>query len=378
MPVPGVSINVTNGNLKPEINVQDCVPGLLVSVNTEALVAKVMKIYSLDDAVAAGITETAEPLAYKQVKEYYEELGGKQLLYFFGIGKNMTKAEGLSATEANGVQKLLMAASGEITLIGIVTNKSANAGDKFLDADVEAAALAFKSTAQAWQKKNYPVRAIIEGLVANESADNTFKPNTASNGFCGVLLGDTENGGHACVGVALARAAKYECSQKIGAGSAGALSITTAYIGSQKVEDVVNLDQLHDDGFLVLMKRPGAAGYYFGRDNMCSNDDYKILAHGRVMDKAQRIAAKAYLPFIEEKVRVLKDGTIDPADATYIEATLLAAIKAAMSEQISDVDVKMPLDQDVINTDTTGVNVRILPLGYSTWIEVSMGFASSL
>ena len=150
------------------------------------------------------------------------------------------------------------------------------------------------------------------------------------------------------------------------------------YIGGTPLEEFAGLETLHDAGFLTFMTRPGAAGYYFGRDNTCTNDDFRILVHGRVIDRAQRIAAQAYLPFIEEPVKMAKDGSIEPADANHIEATLDLAIRTYMSEQISDCEVVVPTKQDVINTSTVQVQVKVLPLGYATWIEVSLGLAASL
>lgn len=380
MPFPGVNVNVTNGNLLKEINAADCVPGLLVTVKTPSLVAKVLKVYSLADAEKSGITQQAEPFAHALLDEYYTELGGTKLLYIMGTDPDMTMETALKSTEANGVMKLIRAAGGDITMVAIAREASAtyNAGTAFLDKDVQAAVTVSKATGEALQKANTPVRFLIEGIVANETAENDFEPNTATNGFACVVLGGTNTDGHASVGLALARAAKYGSHVKLGAGSNGSLSATQMYIGSTPLEEFAGLETLHDAGFLTFMTRPGAAGYYFGRDNTCADDDFRILAHGRVIDRAQRIAAQAYLPFVEEPVKMAKDGSIEPADANQREATLDLAIRTKMSEQISDCEVVVPIKQDVINTSTVQTKVKILPLGYGTWLEVSLGLAASL
>ena len=72
------------------------------------------------------------------------------------------------------------------------------------------------------------------------------------------------------------------------------------------------------------------------------------------------------------------DGTVNATDAAYIEATLENAVRAAMSEQISGIKVSVPLTQDVINTSTLSVDVKVQPLGYLTWITVTLGLATSL
>lgn len=228
------------------------------------------------------------------------------------------------------------------------------------------------------QAQNTPIRFIIEGRVANAGKTNDYKPNTATNGYAAVLLGGTAPDGSAAVSVLLARATQYGAHVKVGNGQNGALTVQQVYIGTDKYEDRVDTETLHDAGFLTFMHRPGAAGYYFGRDNMCANDDFAILVHGRVIDKAQRIAAATYAPYIETGITMNDDGTINATEAADIENTLEQAILAAMGEQISRVSVHVDLNQDIINTSTINIQLRIMPLGYLTWITVSLGLAATL
>ncbi|MBR3568208.1 MAG: hypothetical protein IKN94_08045 [Salinivirgaceae bacterium] len=380
MSFPGVQINVTNGNLQQEIAVLDAVPALVATVKTTALVGEVKQVYSLADAESKGYTESAEPFMHRLLDEYYTELGGRQRLFVMGIAAATSMAQALTATNANGVQKLLNAAQGEINLVAIAREPASgyNPGTAFLDSDVSAAVTASKTLCEAWQSQNHPFRVFIEGRVADETKTNAYSPNTATNGFASVVLGGTDDDGSAAVSLALARASKYGAHIKLGSGENGALTAQQIYIGEDKLEERLDMETLHDAGFLTFMHRPGAAGYYFGRDNMCSTDDYRILAHGRIIDKVQRIAAQAYLPFVETPIRMNADGTVNATDAAYIEATLENAVRAAMSEQISGIKVSVPLTQDVINTSTLSVDVKVQPLGYLTWITVTLGLATSL
>lgn len=380
MPFPGVNVNVGNGNLLRQIAVLDAVPALMVTVETQALVAAFMEVYSLADAESKGFTEAAEPFAHKLLEEYYNELGGKQRLFLFGMDASMTMAEALTASEANGVSKLLRLGLGDINLVAIARKPALNynPGTAFLDADVAAAVTASKSVAEAMQVANKPLRFFIEGRVADASKTNAYKPNEATNGFAGVVLGGTANDGSAAVSLALARACKYGAHIKLGSGENGALSASQIYIGTDKLEDRVDMETLHDAGFITFMHRPGSAGYFFGVDNMCSKDDYHILVHGRVIDKVQRIAVEAYQPYVENGIRMEQDGSINATEAADIEAALKAAILAAMSEQISQVEVNVPLNQDVINTSSLSVEVKVMPLGYLSWITVNLGLAANL
>ena len=380
MSFPQVKVNVANGNLMQAVAVLDTVPALMLTVATESLIAKTQQVYSLADAETKGFTATAEPFAHNLIAEYYNQLGGNQRLYLFGTPATMTMAQALTATTEHGVSQLLRDAKGDITLVAIARQPDDDytPSNDFLDADVPAAVIACKTVAQTMQARNTPVRFIIEGRVANPGKTNDYKPNTATNGYAAVLLGGTAPDGSAAVSVLLARATQYGAHVKVGNGQNGALTVQQVYIGTDKYEDRVDTETLHDAGFLTFMHRPGAAGYYFGRDNMCANDDFAILVHGRVIDKAQRIAAATYAPYIETGITMNDDGTINATEAADIENTLEQAILAAMGEQISRVSVHVDLNQDIINTSTINIQLRIMPLGYLTWITVSLGLAATL
>lgn len=380
MSFPQVKVNVANGNLMQSVAVLDSVPALMLTVSTEELVAKTQEVYSLADAESKGYTAEAEPFAHHLIEEYYNELGGNQRLFIFGTAASMTMAEALTATEANGISKLLRDGRGDINLIAIARKPQTGyqPGTAFLDSDVSVAVTACKTVGEAMQTANTPVRFIIEGRVANAGKTNDYKPTDATNGYACVLLGGTSPDGSAAVSVLLARACKYGSHIKVGNGQNGVLSVQQVYIGADKYEDRVDMETLHDAGFLTFMHRPGSAGYYFGRDNMCSKDDFRILVHGRVIDKAQRIAAATYAPYIETGITMNADGTVNATEAADIENTLEQAVLAAMGDQISQVKVYVDLNQDIINTSTINIQLRIMPLGYLTWITVSLGLAATL
>lgn len=127
------------------------------------------------------------------------------------------------------------------------------------------------------------------------------------------------------------------------------------------------------------MKRPGSAGFYFGIDNMCSQDDFKILVHGRIIDKAVRVTASAYTPSIETEVELDDDGSIKDSDAFYLEQLLTQAIRTSLNGQISNVQVIVDAtDTTFVSTHKLAVKVRVLPLGYLTYIEIDMGLTNEI
>lgn len=380
MPFPGVSVSVTNGNLLRSIDAPDGVGAIVATAAVAANIGKVQQVFSLQDAEQKGYSLAEEPFLHEKIEEFYRELGGNQKLWIMGVAETMTMADAVDSTSTDGLAKLLLAAAGDITRVVIARKPAAeyDAGANFLDADVPAAVLGCLPLCQAQQAKNQPIRILLEGRVANQTVINDFKPNTANNGFVGVVLGGSSADGSASVGVALARACKYPVHVKIGSGQNGALSLAQVYIGSTPIDQRLDTESLHDQGFITFQHRAGAAGYYFGRDNMCTTDDYRILVHGGVIDKAQRIAAAVYTPYIEDYVRMESDGTLDATDAKHLEDILIMGIRVAMGEQISDVDVVIDSAQDIINTSLLEVQVKILPLGYLTWIHVTLGLTTQI
>ncbi len=378
MPFPGVSIEVENGNLQSAVSVLDGVPALVATANTVGLIGTVKAVYSVTDAISKGYTLAAEPFIYGLLQVYYNELGGKQLLYVMGVAETATMTDVVTSTNASGLVKLLNAQTA-VNLVAVarkpVTGYSA--GTAFLDSDVAAAVTASKTLCEARQAANAPIRLFIEGRVVNEDTANAYSPNTGNNGFASVVLGGTTANGSGAVTLALARAVKYPAHVKLGSGQSGILSVNSVYIGTKSIDLRTDMETLHDAGFLTFHKRPGIAGYFFGRDNMCSTDDFSILAHGRVIDKAQRIAAIATTPFIEDNIRINSDGTINENDANYLESVVKTAIQSKMSAQISDVKVVIDTTQNVVENSTLGIQLSVLPLGYLTWITITLGLTTS-
>jgi hypothetical protein len=199
-----------------------------------------------------------------------------------------------------------------------------------------------------------------------------------------VLLGGTLNDGSASIGVALGRYVKYPAHIKPGKVKNGALSITDCfigdeYIGSKEGERSIStarISALHGQGFLSFMKQPNKAGYYFGIDRMASTDDYRLMAYGRLVDKAAIIAAAVYIEELESEVEIEDDGKIDSLALVSMETTIKKQIQLLMPGQISQLIVNIDPDQNIIESSTLTVQIRIKPLGYPSFINVDLGMAA--
>jgi hypothetical protein len=291
------------------------------------------------------------------------------------VPNTMTMAQMLDNTNEGGAKKLITDAQGKVRLLGVFHKPAAgyNGGTDFIDSQVAAAILNAKGFAQARLTELVPLRVLIEGRVQNPQANNALQPKTSSNGYTGVVLGGTRNDGSASVGLALGRAVKYGAHIKLGKVANGPLSISTAYIGDKQIKDVLNLTELHDAGFISFMQHPQKAGFYFGIDRMSSTDDYRLLAYGRVVDKAAVIAAAVYVEDLEGEVAVDAEGKIDASVLSHLEAKIRQQINLSMADQISALIVYINPSQDVINTGKLTIKLRVRPFGYTSFIDIDLG-----
>lgn len=329
-------------------------------------------------AAVAAIAENDTADLYRHVKEYYTEVAGNQPLYILLLDRSVTMAQMLDHTNDNRANKLVQFAGGELRTIGVFRKPASgyNAGTEFMDADVPAAVTASKTFVQYWNDRNYFMRVLIEGRVANQLSPTIYEPNTAANGFAGVVLGGTKSDGTASVGLALGRRMKYAGHIKLGKVANGALSVTSIYIGSKELKAVTNLDALHGKGYISFVTYPNKAGFYFGIDNMCSTDDYRIMVHGNIIDQAAVIADAIYTEELEGEVDTNADGTIQEQDAVYLERRIMQAVNALIGERISDFQAVVDRTVNIINLSKTKIKLRVRPKGYLTFIEAELGLTA--
>lgn len=379
MSLPKVTVLYTNGNLLQDIQNLDGVAGLVGTGTTSGLLGVANQINNLDDAIALGYTLLAEPDMYRHVKEFYDQVGGNQPLWIMIVPNTMTLAQMLDDTNASGAKKLLNAALGTVRLLGVYRKPVGgyNGGSNFMDSDVSAAITSSKTFGDARLAELLPIRMLIEGRVQNPNAANTLTPNASTNGYSGVVLGGSLNDGSASVGLALGRAVKFGAEVKVGKVANGALNITQVYIGTNLLKDVTNLTTLHDAGFISFMTHPGKAGFFFGIDHMCSTDDFKLLAYGRVVDKAALIAAAVYTEEIENEIDLNPNGTPASHVITHLEEKIKQQIGVSMGSQISgNAIVYINPNQDVLTTSKLTVKLSIIPKGYTSFIEVDLGLGA--
>ncbi|MBA3899737.1 MAG: hypothetical protein H0X62_05920 [Bacteroidetes bacterium] len=383
MGLPNVKILLQNGALGGLARFADGVAGL---IGTGVAVAGIgigdpKLIFSLEDAIELGITETSNPKAFRQIKEFYVEGGQGAELYIMLVPDTMTISSMVDNTNLNGAKKLLDYAQGRIRLLGVffappvgyVLDTTAG-----IDADAFAALVNAQVLGNAYAAVQAPVRIVIEGrgftgVVANLTDLHTMDYNRA-----GIIVAGSLNDGSASVGMFLGRKARVPVQRKASRVKSGSLVLLEAFVGSSSVKTFSGLGAMHDKGYIVMRTFPGVTGIYFNADHTATKttDDYSTFARGRVIDKAQVIAYATYVEELDDEVLIQEDGTLDPGVVAFLESKIEYQINEIMksNREISSVKAFINPAQNVLATNKTKVVLKIIPVGYNSEIEVELGF----
>jgi hypothetical protein len=148
---------------------------------------------------------------------------------------------------------------------------------------------------------------------------------------------------------------------------------------SSLYRDEFKTQALDEARFCTLRTHIGIQGFYItnGRIMTASGSDFTFIQFRRVMDVACRTTRQALLPYLNASLRVDPiTGKINEKDAQQIEAKVNAALTAVLvaTGQASGSSIVIDRDANIISTQTLLVTVRVVPLGYAKFINVTIGF----
>ena len=113
---------------------------------------------------------------------------------------------------------------------------------------------------------------------------------------------------------------------------------------------------------------------------MCTatSDDYSILAHGRVIDKAQAITYDTYINEVDDNFQINTDGsgTMVSTFAAWLQQEIIDEIDANMgvSSEVSGIKCFIDPEQNVIEQGGVNIVVTVIPEGYLDEIDIQLGF----
>lgn len=391
MALPKISISLTSGALGLVAPGADGVCGMVLNgvAATSLALGTSKQGFSLADFIAVGIDAaydtTNSVKVYRQIKEFYDEAGDGAELWVMLVSQATNIQTILDKTTSNA-KKLLDDSAGRIKFLGVCRNPAGgytpSTSANQIDLDVVNALTTGQALTDDMQAAFRPISIVIEGYAYTGTTSGLadLKAKTSKN--LSVLIGNSESGARAAIGLLLGRLASVPVQRNPGRVKDGALLITAGYLGTSAFESVeASAAAIHDKGFITLRKYTGKAGYYFSDDPtaVAATDDYSSLARVRVINKAIRIAYSTYVEEILDEVEIdPTTGFISAAKAKYYQSLIERAVNTAMAGEISGFSAYVDPTQNVLSTNKICIDARIVPFGYAKEIQVSLGFSNKV
>lgn len=383
MALPNVNITVNRSGLGLVDFTNDGIMGIALfgsSVPGKVQIGVPNVVYSLEDSENMGITENGDnSAAWKQIKEFYDESGSGMKLWI--ILSNKTEMSAIPASEA---RRLLAAANGEISVIGLCRGGENQSGELVdgLNQDVWNTMSAIQLLADEYQAMMMPFSAVIDGIgfSGDENAISDLHEKTLHR--CSVILSASKNDGVASVGQCLGRLASIPVQRKLSRVKDGALRNSSGFLtDGEKVDDrLPAMGVLHDKGYIVYRTFPGRSGYYYSGDPTATaeTDDLNTIARNRIIDKTIKIAYNVYVEELDDDIPVTDDGKIEPAVCGYLQSKIEQQVAGNMAEEISSFSAYVDPDQNILSGAPIEVALSIVPKGYLSQINVTIGFTNPL
>lgn len=364
------------------------------------------------DAEALGIDaayDTANStIAYKHIKDFYDEclaLGVTGVkLYVMVVAMTQTLTITSTLATANGYQKAILAAEGNIRLVGLTFTPDGTYTPAYttgLENDLHSSLTQIKLTAEAHRVAKMPYRVLVEGRnfqgTITALKDMRAAGTTPALNRAGLVIGnDWEYGAgggtykskYASVGTALGRAAAVKVNRNIGRVKSGALvSIVTGGLSNgSKINTFTSthLDLLNDTGHIFPTKHVKKSGFYWNDDPMLcvATDKAAQLTLGRATDKMDVIIHATNIEEILDEIEVdPATGKLDATTVKHYEGLLEDAINDQMggsNKEISGLRVYVDPDQNIIKTSALTELNKAVPTGILRKINTTIELVSSL
>lgn len=407
--LPNVNVAIDNDRLGRIAPSADGVSGLIISgvaVSGSFVLGDILEGNSLSDFEALGIIKdydaTNTTNAWKHISDFYSWSENKGVkLYVMVVAKSVLISDMVDKGNANYAKKMLIYANGNIKLLGVCRTPDAAYVPTYVG-QIEADIATAINNAQALYADEFslfrPLQIFIEGYNWQGNASSSTNMRDTLTGFnanrVSLIIGNDNDYSaanswaktYASLGLFLGREAAIPVNRNAGRVKDGKLPIIDGgFSNGNKVTTYTdaNLDTLDDYGYIFFRPFTGKAGYYINDDHTASpyNQDALYVSHGRVLDKAARIARKVYVEEILDEVQVeASTGKLAPSTCKHYQGIIEKAINDEMASRGEIVAVKAYVDpdQDVLTTDTINVEVDIVKTGTARKIKVVIGFAASI
>ncbi|AMA48988.1 DUF2586 family protein [Flavobacterium covae] len=390
MNLPNIRFNISKNGLGLATAEIQKIPGIVLTGVTVSGANKVTtgvayQIFSLEEAENLGIEATgANAFAHKHLAAFYEKTGKGAELWFMVVPAVVTLTEMADLTNPYA-KKLLSDAKGKIRVLGFV--KKSGSGETItegLDADVHTAAVKAQELANDFADRYFPVRTIISGnkfsgVVADLKDYATTELNRVS-----ILLANNDGSKEASIGMYLGRTATIPSQRKVSRVKDGAVEPLAAYFTSGDTVESLDTawDAIANKNYIFLRGFANRSGYWFTGDQTLTlpTDDFRIQSRGLVMDEAVLIAYDTMVEELSDEIPVTELGTVHPAIIKGWQNKIEKNLNRNMVQvgKLSAVKAFIDQNQDVLTSDNLDIDLQLLPVGYSDFITIKIGFTTKL
>ena len=144
--------------------------------------------------------------------------------------------------------------------------------------------------------------------------------------------------------------------------------------------DFRTLTALDTGRFMGAQSLPGRDGYYAtAMTRATAGSDFTSIMHVRLVKEAARLAVAVTQEYINDNVRTITGGKLDPRDADAIDAYVTAALVRDLvaTGLASAVSSAVDRTNNVVSTSQLNFKVRVRPLGYATLIDIDLSLSTA-
>ncbi len=389
--LPKITFNISkNGLGQAQADIQKVpaiiITGVAVTGTNKVNLNQSYQLFSLKDAEDKGITQSANPLAWHQIKCFYEKAGTGAELWVMLVANTVTYTQMADLTNTYAT-KLLNDAAGKVRVIGFVkmpaTTDTISNG---LDADVTTAVVKAQALCDDYALRYFPLRSIISANKFNGTVSALKDYKTTDFNKVALLLSNNGEGNLevASIGECLGRLASVPVQRKINRVKDGAISDLKAYFtNGESVNTLSNAwEAIHAKGYIFHKYFANRSGYYYSSDQTLTSDtdDFNSLARGLVMDKAVVICYNTLIDELSDEIAMTEDGKIEPSVIKYWQANVENQLNLLMvdKKELSAAKCFIDSTQNILSTNNLNVGITLLPVGYSDYITINIGFTTKI
>lgn len=388
MAAPKVTITRVDGGLNYTAPGEEHISGLALyaSGSTTGLPGNGYQVfYGLPEAESIGITQTATDIIVQHlwlhIRDFFR-MHPSGILHTY-LGEEPSGTQTFAEVTA-------LAASAQGTIRQVAIHVAAAFSSTLMSAA--------QVVTSALRVGNRPLVAVI-GFGSYPATGSLVNLHTLNCPDVGVLIGHLDDPDSVFIGDQLEVDLGHKVNSiglLLGAIAVGKLGVSPAYVRdfdltknrSEGILIRVNgsldenvLDSIHDKGYMYLKQFDGVAGVYLNLDQTAalSTSDYRYIRNVKVANKAHREVYVAIVKEVNAPIELLDNGDLPPEFVSYLTELASDTLDdMKLASAISGYIVSISAKQNVVTTNKILVGVRILPLGCSSYIDVEIGFTTSI